>query len=159
MKTEQEVRDELQKLKDFVAQVSDEELKSIDIHINTKMDKAIEELAREIIAEYYKQSSKVKKNELTNSLRISLNKLANRIDRGYNIEVRVAELPKEELQEGQEKSELIEEIRHFEVIKKTMPNLQFIHLEGEPVLSLPEAVTAESTQSKKTTKTNKIRRR
>ncbi len=140
-------------------EVSDEELKSIDTHINTKMDKAIEKLAREIMAKYYKPSSMARKNDLTNALRISLNKLANRVDRGYNIEVRVAELPKEEFQEGQEKSEPTEEIRYFEVIKKAVPNLQFIRLEGEPVLRLPEAVTAENIQAKKTHKTKKIKRR
>ena len=137
-------------------EVSDEELKSIDTHINIKMDKAIEKLVREIMAEYYKPSSMARKNELTNALRISLNKLANRIDRGYNIEVRVAERPKEEIQEGQEKAEPTEEIQHFEVIKKAAPNLQFIRLEGEPVLSLPEAITTGNTQTKKT---KKVRRR
>jgi hypothetical protein len=137
-------------------EVSDEELKSIDTHINIKMDKAIEKLAREIMAEYYKPSSMARKNELTNALRISLNKLANRIDRGYNIEVRVAELPKEEIQEGQEKAEPTEESQHFEAIKKASPNLQFIRLEGEPVLSLPEAITTGNTQTKKT---KKVRRR
>ena len=87
-------------------------------------------------------------NELTDALRISLNKLANRIDRGYNIEVRVAELPKQEVQEGQDNADQTEKIQHFEAIKKAAPNLQFIRLDGEPVLSLPEAATPGNTQVK-----------
>jgi len=130
-------------------EVTDEELKSIDTHINIKMDKAIEKLAREIMTEYYKPSSIARKNELMNALRISLNKLANRIDKGYNIEVRVAELPKHEGQEEQDELEPTEKIQHFDAIKKATPNLQFIRLEGEPVLSLPEAATPGNTQVKK----------
>lgn len=135
-------------------QVSDEELKAIDTHINTKMDKAIETLTREIMAEYYQQSSKTRKNELTHALRISLNKLANRIDRGYNIEVRVAELPQGG-GEGQENAEPSEDARHFETIKKAAPNLQFMHADGEPVLSLSEASIAGNTPAKKTRKARK----
>ncbi|MEJ2703004.1 MAG: hypothetical protein P8Z79_11245 [Sedimentisphaerales bacterium] len=136
-------------------EVSDGELKSIDTHINIKMDKAIEKLALEVMAEYYKPSSVARKNELTDALRISLNKLANRIDRGYNIEVRVAELPKQEVEEGQDNVEPTKTIQHFEAIKKAAPNLQFIRLEGEPVLSLPEAATPRNTQVKRKKKTKR----
>nr|VFK24333.1 MAG: hypothetical protein BECKLFY1418C_GA0070996_11743 [Candidatus Kentron sp. LFY] len=41
-----------------------------------------------------------RKNEVSTELRHSLNKMANRIDRGFNIELRVAP-PKEELEENQ----------------------------------------------------------
>ena len=71
-------------------------------------------------------------DELKIAITRSLNSIAIRIDRGYNVEVR-AGLPAGEEQEANEADE-----RAREVIAASQLGMRYLKLEGEPILSLPE---------------------
>lgn len=114
--------------------VPDKEVSGIENYANQLMEKGIEKIAVDVVNEYHKKDDQGRKNELTNAVRISLNKVANRIDHGFNIEVRVARIPKPEDQ-GKENKELQKAI---EAIQVATANMQFLKLEGKPILKLPE---------------------
>lgn len=123
---------EIKKLKaELVKQgVSDKNLQGIQDHSNDYMKIAIEKIIEKIEAEYQGNGDGKRKNELINGVRISLNKIANRIDRGFNFEVRIASTNNQK-----NKDEHIVEIKE---IQKASEKLQFMKTEGEPILMLPE---------------------
>lgn len=125
---------EIRKLKhDLVAQgVPDEATVNIDQHANSKMEDGINTLSIEIVNEHYQGESEARKHELRNSLRISLNKLADRIDRGFNVDVRVGEIAKGSKDVDQKTKESIARIR------EAASNAQFLNLSGQPILRLAE---------------------
>lgn len=118
----------------------------IDENVNSRMYKAIEEVSDDIIDQHKSKHQNGRDNELKNGLIIALKKLANRIDRGFHIEVRIGELPEPE--DGEEVDEELAE--HSEIIKGASKSLEFIHLEGEPMLQLKEEASPPTT--KKTAK-------
>jgi len=71
---------EIRKLNQEIQQqgVPEKELSGIENYANNLMEKGIEKIAVEVIKEYHKKDDKERKNELTNAVRISLNKIANR---------------------------------------------------------------------------------
>lgn len=112
--------------------LSDETLQGITDHSNSFMENAINDIVIKIGAEY-NSLEEGRKNELLNGVRISLNKIANRIDQGFNFEVRI-EMPAKKA-EGKETEK---ESKEITAIKTASESLQFIKLDGEPILSLPE---------------------
>lgn len=110
--------------------LSEENLQGISDHSNGFMEKAIEEIIAKIAKEYNGNGDKNRKNELLNGVRISLNKIANRIDRGFNFEVRIEPIKSEE--------EDKKETKEIKEIKAASKNLQFMKLSGQPILRLPE---------------------
>jgi hypothetical protein len=62
------------------------------------------------------------------------NRIANRIDPGYNIEVKV-EPTKQAAQDSEASKKTAEQI---ETIQAASKNMQFMKLEGAPILKLPE---------------------
>lgn len=125
--------------------VTKEEFAAIDESQNSKMGDEIDALAKEIIGQHGGQHEAGRANELENSIRISLHKLANRIDRGYHIEVRIGALPEPE-EEGVQPDQGLQAAA--ENINKAAKALQFIRLEGEPILALPEEVPKKRTAKK-----------
>lgn len=115
--------------------VPKEQLAGIEDHANKLMDNGIEKLSVEIVDMFHKEKDKGRKHELTTATRISLNRIANRIDRGYNIEVRVEPIQKTEKEDDATK-EIQEKV---ELIQAASKNMQFMKLEGPPILRLPEA--------------------
>ena len=110
--------------------------KSIDTHANGMMKEEIKSIVKEVMDEHY-EGDNGRKNELQNGLTISLNKLANRIDKGFNVEIRVEPLPEpqedeEQSQEYTAKSELIKSI------KESSSKIEFLDTGGESILKLPE---------------------
>jgi len=114
--------------------VPDDDTLGIEKYANQLMKIGIEKIAAEVVKEYHKKDDRGRKNELTNAVRISLNKVANRIDRGFNIEVRVAPLPEVDEQEKQD-GDLQ---RAISAIQAASANMQFLKLDGQPILRLPE---------------------
>lgn len=115
--------------------VPPEQTAGIEDYANKLMDNGIEKLSLEIVAEFYKEKDEGRKNELSNASRIALNRLANRIDRGYNFEVRTEPIPAEK-----EQNENQEELRkQIQIIQSAAKNMEFIKLEGEPILKLIES--------------------
>jgi len=115
--------------------VPDTETMGIEKYANQLMRKGIDELVADVLKKYRKKGETGRKNELANALRISLNKLANRIDKGFSLEVRVEPITFNGDSSEQDKK-LSKEI---EVIQAATPNMQFLKLEGRPILSLPES--------------------
>ena len=54
------------------------------------MSQNIDQIATEVEKKYFKVKDSGRKNELRIALKFSLNKIANRIDHGYNIDIRIA---------------------------------------------------------------------
>lgn len=119
--------------------LTNKELRQVDDHANKVMADTIEELAVEIVHEYHAGDDDGRRNELTNGVRISLRKLADKIDRGFNIEVR-AEPPEAATDESEDIEEQLELTRrHIQIVRDASQTLQFIRPEGEPILHLSES--------------------
>jgi hypothetical protein len=116
--------------------VPDSKTKGIESHANGIMESEVKKIAKEVIKEHYKGENG-RKNELENGLIISLNKLANRIDKGFNVEIRIEPLPEpaddEKLsKKEQEKADLVQSI------SESAQNIEYIETHGESILELPE---------------------
>lgn len=128
--------------------LKEDNLKGISEHANSLMKDELEKLTIELVKEYHIGSDGNRKNELENSIRISLNMLANRVDKGFNIEVRAE--PLEGTSKDAQESEEEEQIRKYiNRVISAQETLQFIKMEGEPLLSLPENNAESKTSSKK----------
>jgi len=112
--------------------VPDEATKGIEEYASQHMEKGIQELSVDIVAEFYKGKDGGRKNELITAVRISLNKIANRIDRGYNIEVRCEPPADDEDGHNEEVKAAVAQVL------AASANMQFLKLEGKPLLRLPE---------------------
>jgi hypothetical protein len=89
-----------------------------------------------------------RKKEFGIALRFSLKKIANRIDSGFNIKVRAEPVKESDTTEGdQTQSESI--ARHHATFAQTAKTLQFMKLDGAPILSLAESSTEEAAKPKK----------
>ncbi len=130
---------EIKKLRNELkaAGVADKDTKGIEQHANNSMEIEITLLTNEIIANSpIKDNSR--KNELRNGVTIALNKIANRIDCGFNIEIRVKELPEAKETENKEIIEMIN------VIKSNSKIMEFIKSGGQPILQLTESETQKN---------------
>ncbi len=121
-----EIKQLKQKLKE--QGLSNEELKGIDKHSNDFMEKAIDDIVNKMAKEYSGNGDNARKNELLNGIRISLNKIANRIDKGFNFEVRIQTDIDKSKAEDKEIIDIIE----------ASNSLQFIKSTGDSILSLSE---------------------
>ncbi|MGI0108314.1 hypothetical protein [Salinimicrobium sp. WS361] len=114
--------------------------KSIETHANGIMKTEIKSIAKEIIKEHY-DGENGRKNELENGLIIALNKLANRIDKGFNVEIRVEPLPEPE-SDDEENEEVDKEYQSkvdlINSIKESSRNIEFIETGGDSILKLSE---------------------
>lgn len=114
--------------------IPDEQTAGIESYANNLMENGIEKVSVEIVDKFYHKKDPGRKNELVNAVRISLNRVANRIDRGYNLEVRVEPISQKE-EEAKKDPHVREAIS---TIQSATPKMQFLKLEGEPILKLPE---------------------
>ncbi len=129
--------------------VPDDQTAGIENYANQLMGDGIDKVSLEIVEQFYKGKDKARKNELTNSVRISLNKLANRIDQGFNLEVRVEPMPKDV--SGRAENATLQ--KAITLIQSATTNMQFLKLEGKPILSLPEG---KEKRKKKEVHSNKV---
>jgi hypothetical protein len=118
-------------------------LKGIEDHANSLMESGIEDLVKQLLKDFYEKSDNGRKNELIIELRFALTKIANRIDRGFNIDVRMEQPEEDSTQETDETADVKDQVRaklanNYSVIQSASENLQFLKLQGESVLSLPE---------------------
>ncbi len=118
-----------------------DQLTSVTEHADGHMEKGIGELVDELIEEF--ASTKIdegRTHELRMELHLSLNGLANRIDRSFQVEVRTGlPEPEEESEEGQEEAPEVAAARqHAQAVLERQEALQFKKLEGSPILSLEE---------------------
>lgn len=112
--------------------VPQESLKGIDDHAETIMTECVEEVIRELLAGGKAEGTRV--NELVIHLRHSLNKIANRIDRGFSFEVRAGAQP--EGDDGEQADE--ETTRAIGRVVEIGGRIRFPEVAGPPILELPE---------------------
>ena len=131
-----EIRRLRQEMKD--QGVSEESLAGVDSHANKHMEKGIGEIIVTLETQFGAHVEKTRKQELRTELRFSLNKIANRIDQGYNIDIR-AEPPQNTTEEdGGEDATENADSQHFSLIANAAKELQFINLTSKSILSLTE---------------------
>lgn len=126
--------------------VPDKSMSGLNDYTNKVMQEQLDKLEIEIENEYcvIKDDKGGRRNEVRNGIRISLNKLANRIDKGFNFEIRMA-LPEPENGEKDKPSLKAEETnkKYHDEISKASQILEFRKLEGDSLLSLPEKLKEE----------------
>jgi hypothetical protein len=106
-------------------------------HANTRMGEEIDKFTVEIMEEYKTvPHPSGRQHELRNALKISLNRVANRIDKGFNFEVRI-EPPKPLPTDAKEADEAKQAVQ---TIRMATVNMQYMKLEGEPILALSENI-------------------
>jgi len=115
--------------------VPKKETSGIEKFANGIMKTEIDKITIEIINNYPGEEGR--KNELKNGVRIALNKLANRIDNGFKVEIRVEPLPEPEDENNIEKT-LKEKIDLVEKIKESSKNIDYLETGGKAILKLPE---------------------
>ena len=121
--------------------VSEKHLAGIELHANSLMEEAIEKIIINIDGDYYKSGDSKRKNELKNGIRIAFNKLINRIDKGYNIEIRVS--PPVETDEPEKVEDLQQEKEIYSQMKDISTKIEYMNVSGKNILSLPETATEE----------------
>ena len=114
-----------------------DKLKGIEEHANSLMEKAVEDIVEEIDKDYYGGKDKPRRNELNNGLKIALNKLVNRIDKGYNIEIRIN--PPKTTTNNEQTTEETEKLELYYKVKDLSDKIEFVKVTGEHILSLPES--------------------
>jgi hypothetical protein len=113
-------------------------LKGVETHANTIMGQGIDRLVTELLKKYYKNKDEGRRNELDTELHFSLNTIARRIDKGYSVEVRVQ--PISSKPEAAEKIDKVsKDAEHIKTILGVSKKLEFLRLEGDPILTLPES--------------------
>lgn len=119
--------------------VPKDSLQSLDKYIEEQIKPELRKLAKETVEKYYKgqEHQEGRANELEIELRTTLHKLANRIDRGLNIEIRTPSLSDQD-EEDNPKKETIEYIR------KLASKIEFLDHDGEPTLFLEDNDKPES---------------
>jgi len=128
---------EIKKLRNELRTIGmpDKETKSIEQYANSLMQVEIEKIVKQVMNSYAKKDDG-RKNELSNGIAIALNKIANRIDNGFNIEIRVKELsPIKEEEATPESTEVAEMIN---IIKSNAKIMEYIKTDGQPILQLSE---------------------
>lgn len=131
---------EIKKLKkELVAQeVPEEKLSGIDDYAASIVSPKLDELASELMEKYGSHLDPSRRNEVSIEIRHSLNKLANRIDRGFNIELRVSPPEKERASpEDEDNEQNATEIARAQILNSAS-KIQHLSQEGEPVLFLAE---------------------
>lgn len=123
---------------DLVLQgVDRKNLEGLEKHANGVMEAGIDKLVKELLADFHVKGDANRKNELTIELKFSLKKIANRIDRGFNIEVRMEEPePASASQDGAAEEKAL--LAAHSKIAEAAHSMQFLKLEGEPILQLTE---------------------
>lgn len=118
--------------------VDKKNLEGLQTHTNGIMDVGIDKLVKNLMSEFIGEVDAGRKNELSVELKYSLKKIANRIDRGFNIEVRMEEPLQAANTDENATSEVKVLSKSHERIREASETLQFLKLDGEPILRLAE---------------------
>jgi len=139
---------EIRKLRADLAEkgIQAERLAGVDAFANEHMATAVDDAVTELVTRF-EVNDAGRVNELKIELRMSMNALANRIDRGYNIEVRTGPV-ETEAPDGDDTQEppsasAVQAVVYAEMVRSRQEKMQFINASGAPILSLPEAPSEE----------------
>ncbi|NNN05832.1 MAG: hypothetical protein HKL90_08010, partial [Elusimicrobia bacterium] len=112
-------------------------LAEIDKHANSVMEETIRGIADEIMSEHGKTiADDGRRHELKAGIIFALREIANRIDRGFSIEIRA--LPQPNTNSGDTKPEDVEENRRIDKIRVISNNLKYPEPGAASLLSLEE---------------------
>ena len=120
-------------------------LQHVEDHANEKMNKEIDTIVVKVLSQRYEGLDSGRVNELKMALTIQVSKLADRVDRGFNIEVRMQQpaLTNEDVEPDAATKALVE---NYNEIKEASENLQFLKSEGPPILHLTEVKNKHETE-------------
>lgn len=110
-------------------------LEGIKDYCDKVMTDKIDEFVKQLEREYKSIRDAGRKNEIMNGVRISINKIANRIDSGFNYEVRMPVLEEPDLEDYEETPEVDPKIVDLQKYRDT---LQYRKTTDDRILSLPE---------------------
>lgn len=113
--------------------IPEQYLDGLKSHISEVVTKGLNELAEEILANKHQNIDVTRTNELKKELIVTLNKLSNRIDRGFNLEIR---FNPEDLTSEEETPETKESLQK---IKLASNSFNFINESHAPILFLKES--------------------
>lgn len=119
--------------------VPDQNLSGIETHANKVMEDAVEKIITEIDGDYFQSDDIKRKNELKNGIRIGFNKLINRIDKGYNIEIRVSQ--PNQTEDPEKIEELKKQNETYAQMKDISTRMEYMQVSGKNILKLPETTT------------------
>jgi hypothetical protein len=115
--------------------VPDDALEGVAQHVTQGMEDKIREIAEGVVAEA-ELSDTGRSNELKTEVTLALKGLAQRIDHGFDIEVRAGEIS-ESSEDDADETESDRAIREAaKVILDAQPGLEFMNVSGRPILSL-----------------------
>ena len=120
--------------------IEEKHLKGLQKGIEEKLQSELERIRKELLEEYSCHAKASDKNENDNRLKIAIEQLAPRLERGYSVEVRVEPLPEPKKEdEGQpEDPEQQDEFRLVEDLQGAASQIRRIPPTSRPVLSLPK---------------------
>lgn len=125
-------------------------LAGIENYANNKMADGIAEGVKELIKEFGSHLKPGRKKEMEISLKYSLNKISNRIDNGFNFDVKMKEEKISE-DDSDKDSKDNKNQKYFKIIQEKSKELEFLNLSGDKILSLSEK---ESKKAKQTNENN-----
>ena len=110
--------------------LTEEELGPVEDHAERRMKDEVRTYVDEVVADRLAEPRNGREHELAMELRNSLNAIANRIDAGYNFDVRVgnAEPPGEDQEPDQDVAAVVE------LIRTASASLKFINMSGARIL-------------------------
>jgi hypothetical protein len=101
------------------------------------MDKKTREIAEALVGKFSKEVED-RNNELKTELRLQLNALAQRIDRGYNVEVRTGQLPESTEEDAEETTLDPETQKATETVLEGQASIEYMNVSGTPILHLEQ---------------------
>lgn len=113
-------------------------INGISGYADKMMQDVINKLVPDLLKKYYKVNDENRRAELTTELHFALNKIARRVDKGYHLEIRV-QVKSNEKQGTPKSKQASENAKHETTILSATADLQFVKLEGVPILTLPES--------------------
>jgi hypothetical protein len=119
-------------------QLPEEALEPIKAHVEAIMEDGLAELASDLRDEFRAEQD-ARGNELLLEIRRSLRAIANRIDEGFNFEVRHEPLPEPAPEEADgEASEGDAGAGYSQMVQDRLAGLRWMNLSGSRILELPE---------------------
>jgi hypothetical protein len=113
-------------------------IKEVESFADSEMREVIKATVDEAIKQYGNRDQG-RRNELRTALDKALCKLADRIDRGFNIEVRIEPLPEpkgDKDSDAKTNTERQQHEEHRKVIESAAKQLEFLRVRGKPILHL-----------------------
>lgn len=121
--------------------VPEETIESLRLHMTDTVNQGIAKIIEERVMPLLNSKAEPRSAELKNEAKIVISRLADRIDRGYQIEVRVGPLPGiPQSAEGEEFSDPQKELREtLDELRRVSSGMTFLRASGEPVLRLTDS--------------------